>query len=589
MAPSFFVVESLLAAIGVSTVAAALLAVLARRIGQPLILGYIVGGVLLGPQLGLGIVRDRQAIDLIAEIGLILLLFIVGLEIDVREVARAGRAIIVSGLLQFPLCVALAWPLVGGIAAVTGGPLDRLYLAIGLGLSSTLIVVKLLSDKFELATFGGRVTLGILVFQDLWAIVFLALQPNLGALSPASLLRSTAAGVGLVGAAVVMSRHVLPQLFRFIARSPELMLVASMAWCFLVAGTAGRLGLSTAMGALVAGLVIAAFPYATEVIGRLSGVRDFFITLFFVALGLKIPYPSVRVLAVAVALTAFVAASRLITVIPLLKLLGLDTRTSAVVAVNLCQVSEFSLVIIAIGAGLGHVGGGAEALVLYTLLLTAVVSTYAITYNHALASGLAGLLGRIGLAAWRTTRAPGAPRPEPGAAEPEPPARPSHQIFLLGVAREGIALLEHLDRESPGLKEYIVAVDFNPDTLERLTDLGFECHYGDIANAETLRHAGLARATVVVSSISDWMLKGTSNARVLREARLLAPSAKVIVAADTMAGAERLYADGADYVLVAPVLAAEHLYAILRAGTLDAIDEARRGQELEVGLRTAPR
>jgi len=198
-------------------------------------------------------VRDPQAIDLIAEIGLILLLFIVGLEIDVREIARAGRAIVVSGLLQFPLCVALAWPIVGGIAAATGGPLDRLYLAVGLGLSSTLVVVKLLSDKFELSTFGGRVTLGILVFQDLWAIVFLAVQPNLGALSPAALLRSTAAGVGLVGAAVVMSRHVLPSLFRFIARSPELMLVASMAWCFLVAGTAGRLGLSTAMGALVAG------------------------------------------------------------------------------------------------------------------------------------------------------------------------------------------------------------------------------------------------------------------------------------------------------------------------------------------------
>ena len=210
MPPHALVTENLLAAIGVSTIAAALLALLARRIGQPLILGYIVGGALLGPQLGLGIVRDAQAIDLIAEIGLILLLFIVGLEINVREIARAGRAIVVSGLLQFPLCVALAWPIVGAIAAATGGPLDRLYLAVGLGLSSTLVVVKLLSDKFELATFGGRVTLGILVFQDLWAIVFLAIQPNLGALSPASLLRSTAAGVGLVGAAVVMSRHVLP-------------------------------------------------------------------------------------------------------------------------------------------------------------------------------------------------------------------------------------------------------------------------------------------------------------------------------------------------------------------------------------------
>src|SRR5207253_454215 len=200
---------------------------------------------------------DRQAIDLIAEIGLILLLFIVGLEIDVREIARAGRVILVSGFLQLPLCAALAWPLLAGVSAATGGPLDRFYLAVGLGLSSTLIAVKLLSDKFELSTFGGRVTLGILVFQDLWAMVFLAVQPNLGSLGPGALLGSLAAGLGLVAAAAVMSRHVLPSLFRFIARSPELMLVASMAWCFLVAGAAGWLGVSTAMCGLGAGLVIA--------------------------------------------------------------------------------------------------------------------------------------------------------------------------------------------------------------------------------------------------------------------------------------------------------------------------------------------
>ena len=560
---------NLLAAIGVSTIAAALLAVVARRIGQPLLLGYIVGGALLGPQLGFGIVHDKQAIDLIGEIGLILLLFIVGLEINVREIVRAGRAIVVSGLLQTPLCIALAWPLLGGVASMGGGPLDRLYLALALSLSSTLIVVKLLYDKFELSTFGGRVTLGILLFQDLWAIVFLAFQPNLGSLGPGTLLGSAAAGLGLVGAAVVMSRHVLPSLFRFIARSPELMLVTSMAWCFLVAGAAGWLGLSTAMGALVAGMVIAAFPYATEVIGRLSGVRDFFITLFFVALGLKIPYPSLRIVLIALGLTAFVAASRLLTVIPLLKLLRVDTRTGAVVAINLSQVSEFSLVIVAIGGGLGHVSPTAEMLVLYTLLLASVVSTYAITFNHGLASALARGLARAGLHGWRARR-PGSTRGAEAATSPRP-----HQIFLLGVAREGLAFLEHLDRESPGLKELIVAVDFNPETLERLVSLGFECHYGDIANAETLRHAGIERATIVVSSISDWMLKGTSNARVLREARLLAPSAKVIVAADTMAAAERLYAAGADYVLITPALAAEHLFELLSPGTISAIEDAR--------------
>jgi voltage-gated potassium channel Kch len=253
-----------------------------------------------------------------------------------------------------------------------------------------------------------------------------------------------------------------------------------------------------------------------------------------------------------------------------------DTRTGAVVAINLSQVSEFSLVIIAIGSGLGHVSPTAEMLVLYTLLLASVASTYAITFSHGLASVLARGLQRVGLRGWGSARS----GPTPGAAPAT--SRPPHQIFLLGVAREGLAFLEHLDRESPGLKEFIVAVDFNPETLERLASLGFECHYGDIANAQTLRHAGVERATVVVSSISDWMLKGTSNARVLREARLLAPSAKVIVAADTMAGAEQLYAAGADYVLVTPVLAAEHLFTLLSPGTISAIDDARARQEIEM-------
>ncbi len=570
--------DNLLAAIGVSTIAAAALALVARRVGQPLILGYIVGGVLLGSHLGFGLVQDEAAIDLIAEIGLILLLFIIGLEINVREIARAGRVIIVSGLLQVPLCAALAWLIFGSLTEATGGRFDRVYLVVAVSLSSTLIVVKLLYDKFEMSTFGGRVTLGILVFQDLWAIAFLAVQPNLHALAPAPLLRSAAAGLGLVGAAVVLSRYVLPALFRSIARSPELMLVTSMAWCFLVSGAAGYVGLSTAMGALVAGMVIAAFPYGTEVIGRLSGVRDFFLTLFFVALGLKIPQPSLRLVLLALGIAAFVVASRLVTVVPLLALLRLDTRTSGVVAINLGQISEFSLVIVGLGANLGHVSQAIESLVLYALLLTAVVSTYAILFNHRLATGLARLLELSGMRRWHA---------EPGAA---PAPTRTREIFLLGVAREGLALLEHLAREAPGLKEHIVAVDFNPETLERLTTLGFEGHYGDIANPETLRHAGIERAAIVVSSISDWMLKGTTNARILRQARSLAPSAQIVVAADTVAGAEQLYAEGADYVLIAPVLAAAHLYELLRHRTSAAIQQARQRQELErSGGRSEPR
>ena len=273
-----------------------------------------------------------------------------------------------------------------------------------LSLSSTLIVVKLLSDKFEMGTLGGRITLGVLIFQDIWAIAFLALQPNLGALRPAPLIGSLAAGAGLVLAAAALSRWVLPRLYRAIAKSPEMVLVTSMAWCFLVAGTAGALGLSKEMGALIAGMTIASFPYGTEVIGRLSGVRDFFVTLFFVALGLKVPAPSGHVIALACLVAALVVLSRFTSIFGIFAALRLDARTAGVVAINLAQISEFSLVIVSLGAGHGHVSDGLESLVLYAMLLMSVTSTYTTLFNHEIATTIARALEKLGMPRWFAAR-----------------------------------------------------------------------------------------------------------------------------------------------------------------------------------------
>jgi Kef-type K+ transport system membrane component KefB len=567
-------VHDVLGAVGLSIIAAAVFALLARRIGQPLILGYVLGGVLLGPHLGLGLVVDEASIELIAEIGLVLLLFIIGLELSVPRVLEAGRTIVVSGLLQVPICAALAWFLLAPLTPFSAPSLDRLYLAFTMSLSSTLIVVKLLFDKFEMGTFAGRVTLGILVFQDLWAIAFLALQPNLRTLAPGSLVRSLAAGAVLVVMAALLSRYVLPGLFRAIASSTELMLVCSLAWCFLVAGAAGQAGLSKEMGALVAGMVIAAFPYGTEVTSRLSGVRDFFITLFFVALGLRVPRPSAGLLAMALAATVFVVLSRMVTVYPLFALLRLDMRTAGVVSLNLGQVSEFSLVIFTLGAGYGHVGPALGALVLYTLLLTAVVSTYMILFNHPIAVALSRALARTGLPHWLGAH----PRQSDRGAGPAD----TRDLFLLGVSREGLAFLRQLERQSPAMKKRIVAIDFNPETLERLQADGVDCHYGDISNIETLRHAGIEKAAVVVSSISDWFLKGTDNLRLVRLTRVLAPNAQVVVTADTLEGARRLYAEGAAYVLVPPAFAAQHLHELLRDTSPTAFGAGRKRQAAEL-------
>jgi Kef-type K+ transport system membrane component KefB len=566
--------HDLLTSISVSIILAAVLAFVARRLQQPLILGYILAGAVLGPHVGLSVITDEASIELIAEIGLILLLYLIGLEISLPRLLQAGRSITVSGLFQVPICAGLAWLVLGPVVEVTGGPFDRLYLAVATALSSTLIVVKLLSDKFELATFGGRVTLGILIFQDLYAIAFLAVQPNLQNLQALPLLRSLGAGVLLLATAILCARFVLPFLFRSIAKSPELMLVTSMAWCFLVAGTAGWAGLSKEMGALVAGVVIASFPYGTEVVSRIVGIRDFFLTLFFVALGLKIPRPSADLVVLALAGSGFVILSRFLAMYPLFAFLRLDTRSAGVVAINLAQISEFALVIFSLGVGLGHVSQQASHLILYTVLLTAVISTYGIFYSHPLATRVAGALERLGLRRWF------------GRAAAEVPGEPAHapggNVFLLGVSREGLALVQHLERHAPELKDRLVAIDFNPEMLDRLGAHGIEHHYGDISNTETLRHAGIERAAIVISGISDWFLKGTSNETLLRQVRGLAPRARVVVTADGVEAAQRLYTAGADYVLIPAALTAGHVHTLLADPARDALTRAREQQTREL-------
>ena len=571
----------LLTSIGFSIIVAAVLAFIARKLNQPLILGYILAGAVLGPHVGFHVVTDEHSIELIAEIGLILLLFLIGLEISLPRLLQAGRAITVTGLLQVPICAGLAWLVLGPVVASTGGQFDRLYLAFASALSSTLIVVKLLSDKFELGTFGGRVTLGVLIFQDLYAIAFLAIQPNLENLEALLLLRSLVAGIGLVGGAWLLATFVLPAYFRVIAKSSELVVVSAMAWCFLVAGVAGWAGLSKEMGALIAGVVIASYPYGTEVISRVGGVRDFFLTLFFVALGLKIPEPSLPAVLAALGGVVFVVLSRFLAMYPIFAFLRLDTRTAGVVGINLAQISEFALVIFSLGMTYKHISPAANSLILYTVLFTAVISTYGILYNHAIATKLAGMLAALGLRRWSGAAPTPAAGSEASAGDAETDDE-SRNVFLLGVSREGLAFVQHLARTAPALKARLTAIDFNPEMLERLREHDVEHHYGDIANMATLEHAGIRRAAIVISGISDWFLKGTSNLQILRTVRSLAPTARVIVTGDTSQAAQELYAAGADYVVVPSALTADHLGTLLADHSPNALARARRVQAFEL-------
>ena len=226
-----------------SIAGACIFALVARFIRLPVMIAYLAAGVLLGP-VGLGWIADRQSIETIAELGLIFLLFMVRLEIVLKRIISAGRAILLTSVIQFVGGAAHGVALFAWLGfALGGGRLDALYLGVAAALSSTVIIVKILYDKRELNTLAGRITLGLLVIQDLFAILFLAIQPNLKNPEVGIVLLSLGKVAILVAAALAHSRWVLPSIFRSVARLPELVLVGALAWCFLIGGFAQWLGL----------------------------------------------------------------------------------------------------------------------------------------------------------------------------------------------------------------------------------------------------------------------------------------------------------------------------------------------------------
>ena len=568
--------HSLLANIGLVFIVATLAAFLAKLLKQPLILAYLIAGVVIGPEIGFAWVEDKEIIELISEIGLILLLFIIGLEIDLRKLASAGRTLLVVGVSQFLLCVGLGIALAIFMGfALRGANFDWLYLAVTLSLSSTLIVVKLLYDKFELTTLPGRITLGVLVFQDIWAIVFLALQPNLHDPQLSTLLVSFVKGAALVFAALAVSRYALPRLFSFVAKVPELLLIAALAWCFLVVGAADRLSLSSEMGALVAGVSISTFPYNIDVIAKVTNIRDFFVTLFFVALGMKIPEPSLAIVTAAAGMSLFVLASRLLAVFPVLYLLGNGLRASLIPSINLAQMSEFSLVIASLGLALNHVSAELVGTLTFVFAITSVLSTYLIAYNHEIQRRMAAFLIKIGF-------------PSDGDADGDAKAEQENVVVFLGCFREASSILHELefqfrDADGAGVLDRTLVIDFNPLVLRELRRRGIRCLYGDVAHMDTLHHAHIHEAKIVACTISDAILRGTTNLRLVRQVRRLCPHAQVIAAADTIDAAIELYEEGADFVYIARLHSSvQTAELIVRAA--DAADAlpARREEDLRM-------
>ena len=578
--------QELLTSIGISILSATVLAYFAYLLKQPLILAYLAAGIVIGPQMGFGWIKSDHDIEIIAEIGLILLLFMIGLELDLKKLKESGRSLITTGIWQFILCVAMGlgyFYLLGFTISgqehfeyeilgvkIIGGAYDLLYLAVCIGISSTTIVIKLLYEKFELDTLAGRITLGVLVFQDIWAIVVLGIQPNLANPEILTILWSFAKGGFLVVISLLISRYLLGKVFKQFAKLPELVLVASLGWCVLVCGIANSFGLSLEMGALIAGAAISTFPYNLDVIAKIVSIRDFFITLFFVALGMQIPNPldNPGILGIAILIAIFLIITRFFSVFPLLYFLNNGNRVSLLAAINLSQLSEFALVIASLGISNHHIGPDILTIIIFVFVITSIISTYMISYSHPLQARLSRLVATIGFK--DITNAP---------QEDEPMI--AKEIALLGFFRTASSLIKEMEELDSSLKAKLVVIDLNPIVHQKLQAHGVKVIYGDISHLETLHHAGIAHAKIVISSLPDTMLKGTDNLKIIRKMKKLCPHAKIIVTAESPFRALKMYHEGADYVLLPRVIVADHLIDILDGMLKGNLCELLKTNEIE--------
>jgi Kef-type K+ transport system membrane component KefB len=473
-----------------------------------------------------------------------------------------------------PICITLGWGffyLIG--ERNTPGNYSLLYLAACMSLSSTLVVVKLLYDKFELDTLPGRITLGVLVIQDLWAVGMLAVQPNLKNPDLLKLAFSLWTGALLVVGGLAISKYILPHLFRAVAKAPELVLVSALAWCFFVAGAAYAIGLSREMGALIAGVSLSTFPYNLDVMAKAVSIRDFFVTLFFVGLGMQIPVPTLHVVGIALAASAFVMLSRL-AVVPILYALRLGHRASLIPAINLAQVSEFSIVIASLGLTRHQIGPDVVTIVIITFAITSVISTYMINSSHAVQKVMSWWLKFLRV------------RDLDSASDVQERSQVRQEtVVFLGFFRDASSIFYEFEHgaDAGAAKDFlskILVIDFNPSVMRELRNRGISCIYGDVAHADTLRHAGIEHAKLVVSSITDDILRGTNNLRMLKNIRAACPEARVMLTTEHIPQALTFYEAGADFVYLPRLHSAPQIALILRQGVEEGFDKIR-AEEIE--------
>ncbi len=573
--------------LGICLLVAGFLSAVFERLRIPTIAALLGAGIIIGP-LGFQWVQSAEDVETIANLGLTLLLFVIGIEINPRALLASGRTLLVTGGLQVPVTVAVAFGLFTGLGVVwpslLGGSYSVLYLALASAFSSTLLVVRFLQERRWLDTVAGRLSVGLLIFQDVWAIVVLALQPSFESPQVMPIVLTFVGIALLVGVAVLGARFALPRVFQAVAKLPDLVVSVALAWCFFVGLTGGHLGdvigwlglkvpisVSMEMGALIAGMTIASFPYHHEVAAKVANLRDFFVTLFFVALGMSIPLPGdMAVIGAAIAVALGTILLRALVFFPMLYATGLDRTASLDTSLKLAQISEFSLVITYIGAKAGHISEGVASIVVFAFVITALLTPTLFNQSRSASATLGPWLRKLGF---------------------KPPTEHNRQsvevdhprLVLLGFHRVAAALLRDVGHQFPDWLPRTVVVDTNVQTHDAIRELGAHVVYGDIANTDVLRHAHVEHAELVICTLPDELLTRTSNAAVARAVRAVAPDVTIFACAAHADEVDALYANGANYVYIPAIEVANGVLSAAASALSGQLDDFRRAHDAGSG------
>lgn len=475
----------------------ALLVLLAAGVGfvglllrQPLVVAFIAVGVLVGPD-ALGLVSSEEFIETLSQISIAVLLFLVGLKLDVSLIRNLGRVAVATGLGQvtftaffgFVICLML------GIDALTS-----IYIAIALTFSSTIIIVKLLSDKQEIGALHGRIALGFLIVQDIFVVLAMvtlsAIGVGLGEDTGGvwEVTQVFLGGAVMVGAVILFIHYVANPLLSQIARSSELMVIFAVGWAISLAAAGDALGFGKELGGLLAGVSLASTQYREAIGSRLASLRDFLLLFFFINLGASLQLSTMGdQIAPAVVLSLFVLIGNPLIVLAIMGYMGYRKRTGFLAGLTVAQISEFSLIFMAMGISIGHVGHEAMGLVTLVGLVTIALSVYMITWSHKLFDWLEPTLG-----IFERRHAHREAADTDGAEDAA-----GHDFIIFGLGRYGCRIGARLKE----LNYRVLGIDFDPEALANWRSMGMDASYGDATDPEFVSHLNLADVKAVVSAV----------------------------------------------------------------------------------------